>query len=991
MMVEDRSTRLKLLLFGSPRLMLDEDVIHLGRQKAMALLAHLAVTRLPHRREGLAALLWPESGPSEAFAALRNALWILRRSPVGEAITATRSTIGFDDARVWVDVNRFRELARGCGTHVESFSGVCRRCETKLRESVELVRGPFMSGFSLPDSAAFDDWQIAEGEALGRELVEVLSRLVFEYREREERDVAAVYARRWVAEDPLNEEASRQLMFVLAEQGQRPRALEVFERCAMRLADELGIEPEAATVQVAERIRKQRTEPKSIKKTLSSPNNLPAPLLRFVGRRDELHHLHGLLAVDSLRLVTVVGLGGSGKTRLVLEAAHEELVEFPGGVFFVPLNEGATAAAVTSAMASAIGIRSPRDETTALRTLLIERLRAKKTLVVLDAVEGLAEDAACLTDLLESMPKLHILATSREPLGLASESLVPLHGLAYPSADAPGDTLANFEALQLLRVVARRIDPTHSPNEAELTSMAKIAQLLDGFPLGLELAATWTRVLPWETIAARIASDLDFLTSAERSMPSRHRSLRAILDQTWAMLSSDEQRALRGLSVFREGFTARAAEEVVDCPPSLLASMVNRCLIRRVTSDRYRFHELLRQFAHEHLRTDTAELDALRARAADHYLDLVRVRFAEMQGPQQRDALFALRSDIANIRSAVECTAQRGDIATLRRALAGLFFFYDMWTDFEGGGEAFGVISEAFSQIGTADATVRAFVHVACGWFHHYEHRDKANRMIHAGLSLLEGEAWSEERALAMVIAAFAGGLGAGQECCERLRESLRFFEETGDRWSEALALEALSGFLICSDHGQAVAVADRSLRIRRELGDRWGEALVLFALAQLSEAEEKLAQADLRYLESQRLFERIADDLYGVIDCLIGRARTARKREELKKAAELSSEALSLAHRAGSVWRIARVLVEAGLVMWAQGDPAEGLERLQDAFGLHCSRGDTDQAASAAAWIGDLLVSMGETGEAEGWYQEALSLNPEDEHAQEGIDCLSP
>ena len=971
--------------------MLDEDVVQLGRQKAMALLAHLAVTRLPHRREGLAALLWPESGPSEAFAALRNALWILHRSPVGEGLTATRSTIGLDDRSVRVDVNRFRELARGCGTHVERLSGTCHRCETKLKESVEFVRGPFMSGFSLPDSAAFDDWQIAEREALGRELGEVLSRLVLEYREREERDVAAVYARRWVAEDPLNEEACRQLMFVLAEQGQRPRALEVFERCATRLADELGIEPEAATAQVAERIRKQRTGPKSIKRTLISPNNLPASLLRFVGRREELRHLHDLLTVDAPCLVTLVGIGGSGKTRLALEAAHEALVDFPGGVFFVPLDEGATAAGVTSAMAAAVGLRSPRDETTALRTRLIERLRAKRTLVVLDAVEDLAEDAACLTDLLESMPRLHILATSREPLGLASESLVPLHGLAYPSAGAPRDALADSEALQLLRVVARRIDPTHSPNEAELFSMARIAQLLDGLPLGLELAATWTRVLSWETIAARIASDPDFLTSAERGVPSRHRSLRAIFDQTQAMLSSDEQRALRGLSIFREGFTARAAEEVVDCPPSLLASMVNRCLIRRVTPERYRFHELLRQFAHEHLRADTAELDALRVRAADYYLNLVRMRFAEMQGPRQRDALFSLRNDIANIRSAVECAAQQGDIAMLRGALAGLFFFYDMWTDFEGGGETFGVVREALSQVGKADATVvRGFVHVACGWFLHYEHRDRADRMIRTGLTLLEGEDRSEKCALAVVIAAFAGGLGTGQECCERLRESLRFFEETGDRWSEALALEALSGSLICSDHAQAVALADRSLRIRRELGDCWGEALVLFELAQLSEAEEKLAQADLRYHESQRLFEFIADDLYGVIDCLIGRARTARKREELKRAAELSAEALSLAHRAGSVWRIARVLVEAGLVLWAQGDPDEGLERLKDAFGLHCSRGDTHQAACAAGWIGDLLVSIGETGEAEGWYHEALSLNPEDEHAREGIDRLS-
>ena len=126
------------------------------------------------------------------------------------------------------------------------------------------------------------------------------------------------------------------------------------------------------------------------------------------------------------------------------------------------------------------------------------------------------------------------------------------------------------------------------------------------------------------------------------------------------------------------------------------------------------------------------------------------------------------------------------------------------------------------------------------------------------------------------------------------------------------------------------------------------------------------------------------------MIDCLIARARTARKREQLKSAAELSAEALSLAHRAGSVWRIARVLVEAGLVLWAQGDPDEGLERLKDAFGLHCSRGDTHQAACAAGWIGDLLVSIGETGEAEGWYHEALSLNPEDEHAREGIDRLS-
>ena len=986
--VTDRETKGKLInlrLFGAPRLLVKDEEIQLGRRKATALLAYLAVTKMSFRREELATLLWPESPADAAYAALRNALWIIRQSPLDSVLVADRSTIRIDSDAIDVDVTEFRGLIRGCGEHGDRALGACLACEANLRQAIELVSAPLLSGFTLPDAVQFDDWQISEREALRRELLDALERLVVGYRDRGEWSLAAEYARRWVQEDRLSEEGWRELMRAEATQGRRAEAIRCYDQCAENLASDLGVVPDVATTALADRIRSGEFAPATIP-AAGVPDNLPVSATTFVGRKEEIAQIRQQLTGDGPRLVSLVGLGGSGKTRLAIEAAHELKPMFPDGVFFVPLGEIAGEAAVATAISSAIRKRPPRNHPTGLAGWLRESLRGKRMLLVLDEAEGIQDGTRLLATLLETADAVHLLVTSRSALGLTTESTVPVHGLRYPEvADAD---IAEHEAIQLLRLAARRVDPAHVPSPRDLVAMARVARLVDGAPLGLELAAAWTRLLSWERIAARFEEDPDFLAGEQEDLPERHRSLRAVFDQTWALLEPGERKALTVMTLFVEGFTPEAAEKVVGCSPATLASLSAKNIIRRTGPERYRLHALIRQFVSEADDSGTPAEDAWR-NYIGYYMGFVENAFVEMKGPRQREALDRLRDDMGNVRRAWLSAAERGMEDMARRAAIGMFFFFDMLTLFEEGEEVFAQAHEALARAKGEQGLLQGFLLVACGWFAHFTALETLQERIQGGLGVLDHEPWSAVRALSHVIGAFAGVPSDREDLAQRLQQSIGFYEERGDDWELALALEARGVLLSDESPKEAHDLVLRSLELRRGLGDRWGQALALFVLAGMAENQGRLGQADVRYEQSQKRFEEISDDLYGVIDCLTARARVAMQQGDLDASAKFVRETLELCSRTSNSWRHAMALREAGKLEWRVGNYDLGRQRLEEALELYLETGGKLGASACAAWLGDLCAEIGDRHRSEGWYQESLSMNPENKRAQRGLETL--
>jgi predicted ATPase len=314
------AAHLSLFLLGSPRLELDGQPVTVDTRKAIALLAFLAVTGEPQRREALAALLWPEYDQSHAFAALRRTLSALNKAIVGVGLEIERETIGLVENAVTIDVGVFQQRLAACRGHSHPAAEVCARCRDPLREAAALYRGDFLAGFSLRDSAAFDDWQFFQAESTRRDFLTVLDRLVRLHGERGEFEAAIDHARRYLSIDPLHEPAHRAVMRLYAQTGQRPVALRQYEECARILQAELGVEPLAETVQLWQEIKANRLAADSAQPAAAAETS-PVEVWPLVGRERELQtllRLYDRIAADG-HCVAIEGEAGIGKTRLVEE------------------------------------------------------------------------------------------------------------------------------------------------------------------------------------------------------------------------------------------------------------------------------------------------------------------------------------------------------------------------------------------------------------------------------------------------------------------------------------------------------------------------------------------------------------------------------------------------------------------------------------------------------------------------------------------------
>jgi DNA-binding SARP family transcriptional activator/predicted ATPase len=965
-----------LHLFGTPRLDVDGEATQLGRRKATALLSYLAVTRSRHHRETLATLLWPESGPEAAYSALRNVLWILRQTRLADLLRADRSTVELvEDESLWVDVHRFRDLTAGCPTGGHSGTEACPDCVSALEEAVSLAEAPFMEGFMVSNADGFDDWQFTEREALQRELTETLDRLTSFYAEAEDWTAVTAHARRWLRVDRLNEVCCRRLMHGLAALGRRSEALRCYEACQRTLDEELGLSPEAATTELADLVRHAEVEPKE-RSAVPRRTNLPAALTPFVGRTDVIARITGLLKEDETRLVTLVGLSGIGKTSLAMQIGRQLQGEMHAGVFFIPLGTADEAEVVASAIAEALGLPLSRDKGSHLALELEDYLREREILLILDEVEHIALIGDLLASFLPAAPRARCLVTSRVPLNVAGETVVSLHGLDYPGDDVPVESLGEYDAVRLLKVAERRVDSAATSREPELRAMARVARLLEGFPLGLEMAGAWRGVFTWREIADRIASNLDFLVHTHRDVPARHRNLRAVYEQAWGLLSREERTSLCRLAVFHGGFAIEAAERTTDSSPAVLASLAKRCLIRRVDPERYQVHELLRQFSLENLRVGSGDFNSSVERHATYFIELVEDSFERLKGPDQLATLRRVQCDLPNIRAAWLHAAKTGRAELLRRAAHGLFFYFDMRAHFEEGARVFHDAIRHFD--GAIDPTVDGFLRVAYGWFARFTAEAEPRQWIGEGLRLLDVvKPFSVDHALANVIARYAGAITDIEEVRERLEKSLAQYRDAGDRWGEALTIDALAGAEFGASEEEGERLAEESLRLRKEIGDHWGEALNLATLARFAEVQGKLDLAKVRYHQSQRLSARIAEDLFMAIDAQLSRARIAGRLGEYEEGKKLAEGGLLLARQASSRLLVARGLVELGCLARREGNLPLAKERLEEAFSLLEGTPWRLNAAQCGTLLSEVAEESGDEGMARSWRQEARMLDP--------------
>jgi predicted ATPase/DNA-binding SARP family transcriptional activator len=1004
------SGSLKVQLLGHPRIERNGATVEVDTRKAVALLAYLAVTGKAYGREALATLFWPDYDQERAYANLRRTLWALNKAIGKEWLDVGQDSIGLGRGPGFsLDVDAFRQLLAVCRSHGHRQADVCPDCASALAGAADLYRGDFMEGFTLPDSPGFDEWQFFESEGLCRDLAWALEQLVRCHAAQREFGRAILFARRWLALDPLHEPARRELMALYAWDGQRAAALRQYDECSAALREELGATPEAETTRLYEAIRANRLPPPPARvapapapaaerRAAAQPrHNLPPQPTPFVGRVAELAEIAARLYDPACRLLTLLGPGGAGKTRLAVESAHQvvdgqqDRIPFPDGVFFVPLAPVGAARYLVPALADALGFSFSRREGVEPEAQLVNYLRSKQALLILDNFEHLIEGAGWVSEVLEQAPDVKAMVTSRERLNIRWEWTLMVGGMEFPKDGEPaGPTryaadATQYSAVQLFIQRARQADAGFVLAEADVPDVARICRLLDGLPLGIELAAAWVRMLSCREIADEIQRGPDLLSTTMRDIPDRHRSLSAVFDQSWQFLSEEERLALARLSVFRGGFDREAAEQVAGADIRVLSGLVDKSLLVRPQSGRYGFHEVIRQFAAARLDANPEERMEAQDRHCAYYAAFLERRQDDLLGERQLTALDEVGRDLENCRAAWQWAVERRKWRELRQAADAMHAFYGIRTLTPEGEDAFARAARALEVLrdepgaageagpGEIDRTLGLMLAYQALLASRLYRHEEATEAIRKSVELLKPWGMGPELAWANALSVDLGAQELGPEAESLVLDSLEALKRSNQKYLAGyvyMLLGNVAGAL--KDRPRAMRFAQEGLAFHQGRGDRWGIAFAEFSLGQLDQMAGARAEALEHYRRSLEM-RRDLRDRWGISICLDYMGYVARELGNMQEARQLHLESLEVSRDIGDPLGIAGSLDNLGLIARDEGAYGEAERYFREGLGLRRQVGRIWDVAVSLRHMGDAALGQGDYEAAARWYTDSL------------------
>lgn len=845
--------KLALNLLGTPQLYLNDEPVTTSRRKAMALLVYLAVNGNRQTRDSLSALLWPDYDQSRAFTNLRHILWELQQT-IGERwIIADRETIELNtDADISLDVSQFESLLAQSRDQSDA-----ELRAPLLTDAVKLYRNHFLTGFSLKDASGFNEWAFVKSEEFRHQLADALLRLSEDYCALGQLNQAIPYARRLIALDPLNEASHRQLMRLYIQSGQHSAALKQYQACEQVLRRELGIDPQPETRELYKKIRKREFTPIQVegpKEKQTPQHNLPVQFSNFIGRENEQNEIKSLLS--KRRLVTLVGAGGIGKTSIALHAGRKLLTDYRDGVWFIALEALSDPALITQTVASVFDIRPDLDRP--LLGKLTDWLRPRTTLLIFDNSEHLLDACAeIITTILSNCPNIKILTTSRESLGIPGEAIYTMPSLPLPDANLQSlEQLTEFESVQLFADRAALLLTSFELTQENIRTIVDICRKVEGIPLAIELAAARVNILQVEEILGQLQNSLSLLASDTRTVLPRHQTLRASMDWSWGLLSEEEQMFLGQLSVFAGGWTLEAAQAICHGEAlNVSGALVKKSLLvvdqQAGRESRYRFHEIVRQYALEKL-AQSGNQEAIHARHLRYFLDLSQRAEIELRGPTRVAWMDRLYDERNNLRAALHW-AEKTDIE------AGLFLSGRLLRYWESFDLQEGIQwLEAFLHTSESEKfpLARATALLTYGWLLTWlQQFSLARTVTEESLSLFRAAGDRQGEIDSLISLAntdqFTDALESGTN---RLHQAFSLAKTLGDTWRQAVAL----GFLGWDrrDAPRAFKHWEKAIELYREVGDQISLANLLSLLAQFRILYGDIELGEKYLDESIRLWE---------------------------------------------------------------------------------------------------------------------------------------
>lgn len=1009
--------QLQLNFLGNFQVLLDEHPqTAFESDKVRALLAYLAVeSDREHSRSHLATLLWSGYSDESARTTLRHTLHQLRLSIGDESaspsiLLITRQSLRFNPAFAEsVDATQVMSVLHFCATHPHPHQqlAACEACLTRMKSAVDLYRGDFLADLAIPDSAPFEEWRRMKQEQFHILTLDALYQLsdVSESRGNDAQTIH--FAQRQLVLEPWREGAHRQLMRAFARQGQRSSAISQYQTCRRILAEELNIEPSAETTKLYEAIRSgefekqarqgagtlgvktrrqgdketdlldhpvaftsaSSAEPSSSHPVTQSPShlvivsppphNLPTQLTPLVGRDHELNELVTRLDHPETRLLTLVGAGGMGKSRLALAIAHARKEKYAGGVYLVTLAPLSNASEIAPAIANALSIELRADEPI---QALIHYLRNKEMLLVFDNFEHLLEGAQLVLTLLQSAAKLRVLITSRQRLNIRGEYLYPVETLDISGLknSSPDQVPA---AVQLFTQCAQRVKADFEVTQHNLATLVRIARLVQGMPLGLELAAAWVEMLSLDEIANEIERGAEFLSADWADMPDRQRSVGAVFEWSWRLLTEGEQQVFRKLSVFRGGFTREAAEQVAGASLRVLVSLVHKSLLRAPEMNsgqrgRYEIHELLRQFATRHLTAQESERQNVEVQHSQYYLSWVQGRETQLMRSESHSAAEEIQSELDNIRLAWMWAVHNQQAALLDRSAVALWQYYSVAGPlFEG--------ERIFSQ------AVESL------------HTHKIGEQDHSPETLTLHFTLSK---LLAIHASFLIFLGKSERAMTSAQRAIVLAKSSGS--DEGLLLGMLATGQIAYFTGkkeemhdcmrQMLTLAAEQLQLGHISEARYHAQVSAYLwLGGSNVAQGLFAEARQYLLQGLQICQRLGKRR-GEMDFLVNLANSSRHISDIASATREYEQAIQIANQIGYRWGAGIAQLELGEIMMLQGRYTSAGELLEAALSIFRQIGDLPREAFALSWLSQLSIMLGNYPKATDWLTEFSRLDPE-------------
>lgn len=992
--------RIEITCFGTLRVEVDgQPVNHFDTDKTRALLVYLAVeNRHPQPRSHLAGLLWSDQAEEQALHSLRQTLSSLRRT-LGDTrspsplLLVERETVRLNpECSTWVDVHAFHAELAAAYRHFQRRDQGGRLNVRRLTAALALRQGPFLARIQLKGGPLFDEWQTLLREDLDQRALQGLALLAEYYEKRGEYALARQTAQRMIEIAPWDEQAHGQLMRLFALDGQRSAAQNQYRVLRRFLREQLGVEPVSETTALFEAVRAGGDAPSpAFVQFPRDPSNLPQFPTPFIGREQELDEITDLLVNPACRLLTLFGPGGIGKTRLALEAARQQVGLLADGVFFAGLSTVASAEPLSAAIADALGLVLSDQSDPHAR--LLDYLRQKRLLLVLDNFEQLlenTENVQPVLDILAQAPGVSLLVTSRERLMIQEEWVYPLSGLRFPEStpldESEAAWLEHYDALRLFDQRARQAHIGLRWEPEALPHVVQICQMLEGLPLGIELAASALWNHPCDAVAAMIRQNLNAFAAPSVNRSARHSSLWAAFEVSWQLLTTDEQALFCRLGIFEGGFSLEAAQQAAQASPALLAALANQSLLFCDARGRYGMHEAVRQYAAEKLAQSGCAEETTLAHTRYYSAFLTR-RGAALSTGEQESALANIHLEIQNASAAWRRIVVTSDVDAITACVDPLYQYFNIRSRFNEGiallqpaaramEEAFSFNSNRIRPVQDLE-TALGKVLARTGALAHYARQNALARAVleQAGAIFTRLDNPAE---LAFCRASLGGVYLRAKEFERALacgEQNLAYYRQVGDGHGENRALYLLGliynrlgkasqskryftaaveigrqdaeprrrmaplnmlGDIACAEgnYAEAEGLFQQSLKIARDLHDLYYQAILLNNLATVYHYNHQVEQARRTYQDSLTICKIIGDQ-DGEAMALNNLGELAVLEGDYAKAVEYSNQALKIAQQIGEEWTITACLNNLGEASNGAGRADQALRYLTEAVRL--------------------------------------------------------